>query len=77
MNQNKALKNTEWLANRLNISVSTVERLRNQEPSKIPPHIMIGNVIRYNGDFVEWWLLQQTTPEIPSFDIWSKQNEKI
>ncbi|WP_280513332.1 helix-turn-helix transcriptional regulator [Chromobacterium amazonense] len=47
---------TSWLAQRLNISVMTIERLRAQQSPDIPPHITIGKSIRYDERVVEAWL---------------------
>ncbi len=47
---------TSWLAQRLNISVTTIERLRAQQSPDLPPHITIGKSIRYDERVVEAWL---------------------
>ena len=47
---------TSWLAQRLNISVTTIERLRAQHSPDLPPHITIGKSIRYDERVVEAWL---------------------
>ncbi|MDI1291464.1 MAG: helix-turn-helix domain-containing protein [Methylobacter sp.] len=51
-----ALKDTAWLAQRLGLSVSTIERLRSKGSSTLPPHLMIGNSIRYDERVVEQFL---------------------
>ena len=54
---NPCLQSTAWLAKRLGLSVSTVERLRSQAPSDMPPHLIIGqHTIRYDELAVEKWL---------------------
>lgn len=47
---------TSWLAKRLNISVTTIERMRSQHPEQLPPHVTIGKSIRYDERVVEAWL---------------------
>jgi predicted DNA-binding transcriptional regulator AlpA len=48
-----SLKNTIWLAQRLGLSVTTIERLRAKGSEDIPPHIKIGNSIRYDENSVD------------------------
>jgi predicted DNA-binding transcriptional regulator AlpA len=50
------LKSTEWLAQRLGLSVTTVERLRASKPDDLPQHISIGHSIRYSEEHVESWI---------------------
>ncbi|MEN9481128.1 MAG: hypothetical protein RLZZ298_2523 [Pseudomonadota bacterium] len=51
------LQSTAWLAKRLSLSVSTIERLRSQVPSDMPPHLIIGqHTIRYDELVVEKWI---------------------
>ncbi len=50
------LKTTEWLAQRLQVSITTIERLRAQHTPDLPPHITIGRSIRYDPVAVESWL---------------------
>lgn len=52
----KVLHPTSWLAKRLCLSISTVERLRVRNPASLPPHIHIGSSIRYDEATVETWL---------------------
>lgn len=47
---------TSWLAEKLNLSVSTVERLRSHHPDQLPPHVAIGRTIRYDERVVDAWL---------------------
>lgn len=57
------LQTTAWLATRLNLSISTVERLRGQATDDLPPHILIGNrTVRYDPEAVEQWLTARTRP---------------
>ncbi len=53
------LRPTSWLAQRLGLSVSTVERLRAQNSPDLPPHVTIGHSIRYDDIAVEEWLRQR------------------
>lgn len=51
------LRPTRWLAQRLGLSVSTVERLRAQGGDALPPHVVVGrHSIRYDEDVVEAWI---------------------
>lgn len=50
------LHDTAWLAKRLNISVTTIERLRVRKSPDVPPHLTIGHSIRYDAAVVEAWL---------------------
>lgn len=53
----KSLQSTAWLAKRLGLSVSTIERLRASGEGELPPHITIGrHTIRYDEAVVEAWL---------------------
>lgn len=47
---------TAWLAEKLGLSVSTVERLRRHQPDQLPPHVSIGRTIRYDTQVVDDWL---------------------
>lgn len=52
------LQTTSWLAKRLGLSVSTIERLRARGEGLLPPHLVIGrHTIRYDVDVVEDWLV--------------------
>lgn len=53
------LKNTQWLAERLRISKSTLEKWRSLGFPVLPPAIHIGSMIRYDENEVEEWLLKQ------------------
>ena len=61
--QTPPLRPTRWLAQRLGLSISTIERLRTAGSPDLPTAILIGNSIRYDQNVVEKWLLnrQQAT----------------
>lgn len=65
MKKLRVLQPTTWLAQRLGLSISTVERLRAQNPSELPPHVVIGNSYRYDNHVVEEWLLARMRPAAP------------
>ncbi len=50
------MKSTNWLAQRLDLSVVTIERLRAQCSTDIPMHITIGSSIKYDEASVEAWI---------------------
>ncbi len=53
----RSLQPTRWLAQRLGLSVSTIERLRARGDRNLPPHVVIGpQSIRYDEAVVEAWL---------------------
>ena len=52
-----SLLSTAWLAKRLGLSVSTIERLRAQNAGELPPHLVVGRrTIRYDEAVVADWL---------------------
>jgi predicted DNA-binding transcriptional regulator AlpA len=55
-----SLKTTEWLAQRLGVSVTTIERLRAQNSPAIPKHVNVGHSIRYSEEYVERWIAELT-----------------
>lgn len=57
------LHDTAWLAKRLRLSVTTIERMRAHNPAQLPPSITIGRSIRYDEATVEAWIRQQLTPQ--------------
>lgn len=58
------LQSTSWLAKRLGLSVSTIERLRASGEGGLPPHITIGrHTIRYDEAVVEAWLARRLQTE--------------
>ena len=64
-----SLRPTRWLAQRLGLSVTTVERLRTARSPDLPPAITIGTSIRYDEAAVEQWLAARLeragTPGMP------------
>ena len=53
----RTLQPTSWLARRLGLSVSTIERLRARGDQNLPPHVVIGpQSIRYDEEAVEAWI---------------------
>ena len=54
--QARCLRPTSWLAERLGLSVSTIERLRAQGSPDLPPHVQVGNSVRYDEAFTEAWI---------------------
>lgn len=53
----RSLQPTRWLAQRLGLAISTVERLRARGDRNLPPHVVIGpQSIRYDEAVVEAWL---------------------
>jgi predicted DNA-binding transcriptional regulator AlpA len=53
------LHTTPWLAERLGLSVTTIERLRAQNAYDLPPHVTIGRSVRYDEAVVDQWLLER------------------
>ncbi|WP_301102499.1 helix-turn-helix domain-containing protein [Propionivibrio sp.] len=66
--QPSILRSSRWLAQRLGLSLTTVERLRASGSQHIPPAIKIGRSIRYDEATVERWLAerQSATPTQPA-----------
>ena len=62
--QTAPLRSTQWLAKRLGLSVTTIERLRASGSTDLPPAILIGRSIRYDETAVEKWLLARMTPNV-------------
>lgn len=62
------LQTTYWLADRLDISITTIERLRSEDPASLPPHVHIGRSIKYDERTVEDWLRNRMglTPTAPA-----------
>lgn len=56
MAQSIQMKTTDWLAQRLGLSVTTVERLRVQGSPDLPPCLTIGKSKRYDEQVVEQWI---------------------
>lgn len=54
------LQPTSWLAKRLGLSTSSIERLRASGKGELPPHITVGlRTIRYDVAVVEEWLAER------------------
>lgn len=62
--QTAPLRSTQWLAKRLGLSVTTIERLRASGSADVPPAILIGRSVRYDETAVEKWLLARMTPAV-------------
>ena len=61
------LQPTSWLAKRLGLSVSRIERLRARGKGELPPHITIGlHTIRYDPVVVDAWLADQQHGRLPT-----------
>ena len=54
--ETRLLQTTRWLSKRLGLSVSTIERLRAQGSPNLPPHVVVGNSVRYDNLAVEEWI---------------------
>jgi predicted DNA-binding transcriptional regulator AlpA len=50
------LRPTSWLAQRLGLSISSIERLRAAGSPDLLSAILIGNSVRYDENVVEQWL---------------------
>lgn len=77
MTKPNRMKDTKWLADRLGLSVSTIERLRAQDSPDIPKPLIIGAVIRYDGLYVEYFLLKKADPNLPPFSDWATMNKGL
>ena len=56
------LRPTSWLAERLGLSLATIEKLRSLHSPDLPPHITIGRSIRYEEAVVSAWLHERMRP---------------
>ena len=56
MSQISQMRSTGWLAQRLGLSVTTIERLRAQGSQDLPPCRTIGKSKRYDERAVEQWI---------------------
>ncbi len=74
--ETRLLQTTRWLSKRLGLSVSTIERLRAQGSPNLPPHVIVGNSIRYDNHVVEAWLTarQQAAQEKLTGDNHARQS---
>lgn len=52
----QVLQNSAWLAQRLSVSISAINKARVYQPDTIPPHINIGRTVRYCPNVVEQWI---------------------
>jgi len=62
------LHDTAWLAKKLGLSVSTIERLRTRGQGDLPPYLQVGlRTIRYDESVVDEWLRtqRQDSPRVP------------
>lgn len=59
----RRLQPTSWLAERLHLSTTTIERLRITNPDSLPPCIHIGRSVRYDELTVEEWLRSRMQPQ--------------
>jgi predicted DNA-binding transcriptional regulator AlpA len=59
----KNLHDSAWLAKRLDVSLTTIERLRARGDGQLPPHITIGHSIRYDEVVIEAWLAERLSKE--------------
>jgi len=71
------LRDTKWLANRLGISLSTVEKLRSEESEAIPAAITIGKTIRYGDTYVEWWLQRRLLITAKNYNHWLNEQTQL
>lgn len=56
MSEINQMRSTGWLAQRLGLSVTTIERLRAQGSPDLPPCRTIGKSKRYDERAVEQWI---------------------
>lgn len=64
------LKDTRWLAAKLGLSVSTIERMRANGSQELPPCVRICGRYRYEPMQVEWWIQKQLNPNLEPFESW-------
>lgn len=64
----RRLQPTSWLAERLHLSTTTIERLRITDPDSLPPCIHIGRSVRYDELTVEEWLRSRMHPQPTTSD---------
>jgi predicted DNA-binding transcriptional regulator AlpA len=60
-----SLKDTKWLAQRLGLSLTTVERLRAHKSPDLPQHMRIGSSVRYHEEYVERWIEERLAEAVP------------
>ena len=66
MTESHNLKDTKWLAEKLGLSVTTIEKRRAEKPDELPQHINIGKTIRYDECFVNTWIQAKMKPNSPA-----------
>lgn len=74
---NPSLKTSRWLAQRLGISLTSVETLRKKQPDQLPPALILGRSIRYDEQTVENWLQEKlhSGPAVPvTYNLESLEN---
>lgn len=64
------LRDTKWLAEKLGISVSTIEKLRTQQSDELPKSITINRSVRYDEAYVDWWLQKKLHENFPEYSQW-------
>jgi len=70
------LHDTKWLADKLGISISTIEKLRAKDSIEIPIAIQINKTIRYSESYVEWWLEKKLKVTTLAFKPWLNELER-
>jgi len=70
------LHDTKWLAETLDLSLSTIEKLRSEQSEDIPKAVIINKSIRYSESYVWWWLQRKLDSTTPSYDLWMKDYYK-
>ena len=68
------MRDSKWLADRLGLSITTLERMRAEKSKDLPPHIKLGTVYRYDYKYVDWWIQKRLNPEIEPFEEWNLKN---
>lgn len=76
MTTNSQMRSTSWLAQRLGLSVTTIERLRAKNSPDLPPCHTIGKSKRYDERQVEQWLQQVTSSPSATTINESAKNEE-
>jgi len=67
------LRDTAWLAKKLSLSISTIEKLRAEHSDDIPKAITINRSIRYSESYVEWWIQKKLDPDIADYSHWNSE----
>ncbi len=53
----KRLMDSKWLADRLGVSLSSIQKLRAYTPEKRPTAVRVGRAVRYDPETVEQWII--------------------